>query len=95
MEKFAQRRPTVIDFDDRIQMYYKIQNDISQQPLEKEVEFVRLHLGPLSRSLQDNARQWILSLGKILNDSARESLLALKTELEVNYNMILISFLLI
>ena len=91
MEKFAQRRPTVIDFDDRIQMYYKIQNDISQQPLEKEVEFVLLHLGPLSRSLQDNARQWILSLGKILNDSARESLLALKAELEVNYNMILIT----
>ena len=84
MEKFAQRKPTVIGFDDRIQVYCKIQDDINQQSQEKEIAFVLLHLGPLIRSLQDNARQWILSLGKILNESARESLMALKNEIEVH-----------
>ena len=47
------------------------------------MEFVLLHLGPLSRSLQEIARQWVLSLGKLLNDSARENLMSLKEELEV------------
>ena len=84
MEKFAQRHPTCIHFDDQIQKYTAVQKEIAKQPLKKEVEFVLLHLEPLSRSLQDNARQWILSLGKLLNTSADEELRKLNDELQVS-----------
>ena len=47
------------------------------------MEFVLLHLEPLSRSLQDNARQWVLSLGKLLNTSAEDELRKLQEELNV------------
>lgn len=45
-----------------------------------------LHLDPLARALQENARNWVTSLGKLLNDSAKESLTKLNTELEVRVN---------
>lgn len=86
MEKFAQRHPTCIHFDDQIQKYTIVQKEIAKQPPKKEVEFVLLHLEPLARSLQDNARQWILSLGKLLNTSASEELKNLLDELQVQCN---------
>lgn len=49
----------------------------------KDVEFVRLHLGPLSRSLQESARQWVESLGKLMKDTVEEGMNQLNTELEV------------
>ena len=73
----------MIDFDERIQVYCKIQQDIADQSQEKDIEFIHLQLHPLINSLRDNAQQWILSLGKILNESTREALTGLKTELEV------------
>ena len=30
----------------------------------KEVDFIRLHLGPLAESVQENANAWVTSLGK-------------------------------
>ena len=30
----------------------------------KEVDFIRLHLGPLAESVQDNANAWVTSLGE-------------------------------
>ena len=67
-----------------MQAYTNLQTDIAQQPIVKEVEFVRLHLGPLSRSLQESARQWVISLGRLMNDSAKQSLLELKEKLDVS-----------
>ena len=66
-----------------MQAYSSIQADIIQQPTVKEVQFVLLHLGPLSRSLQGSARQWVESLGKLMNDSAHKSMTELVEELEV------------
>ena len=31
----------------------------------KEVDFIRLHLGPLAESVQENANAWVTSLGEI------------------------------
>lgn len=67
-----------------MQAYTNLQIDIAQQPTVKEVEFVRLHLGPLFRSLQENARQWVVSYGRLLNDSAKQSLFELKEKLDVS-----------
>ena len=42
---------------------------------------MRLHMGPLTSSVIEHARQWIQVLGKMLHESAKESLIALKKEL--------------
>ena len=67
-----------------MQAYTTIQNDILQQPTVREIQFVRLHLGPLSRSLQESARQWVVSLGKSMNESAHQNMKQLTEELEVS-----------
>lgn len=42
---------------------------------------VRLNLQPLARAVQEHARGWVLSLGKLLKDSAKENLYSLNSEL--------------
>lgn len=59
------------------------QEGIRSQPDNKLMEFIYLNLTPLKTSLLDSAQQWIVSLGKALNESAKDSLINLKTELEV------------
>lgn len=48
------------------------------------MEFLKLNLDPLATTIQANARAWVKELGKMLNESAKENLLALKGEIEVN-----------
>ena len=43
-----------------IKLFFQVGN----QPMVKEVDFIRLHLGPLAESVQDNANAWVTSLGK-------------------------------
>jgi len=50
-------------------------------------------MGPLASSVKENAKQWIGCLGKILRDSAKESLFKLRDELDVSYSRHLIDFL--
>lgn len=51
--------------------------------MTRDGDFMRLNLEPLATTIQANARAWVKELGKMLNDSARENLMTLKTELEV------------
>ena len=37
---------------------------VGNQPMVKEVDFIRLHLGPLAESVQENANAWVTSLGE-------------------------------
>ncbi len=64
-------------------VYSSVAVEVASHPLTKEVEFALLDMDPLSRALQENARCWVTSLGKLLNDSARESLTRLATKIEV------------
>ncbi len=64
-------------------VYSSVAVEVASHPLTKEVEFALLDMDPLSRALQENARCWVTSLGKFLNDSARESLTRLATKIEV------------
>ncbi|KAE8635010.1 hypothetical protein XENTR_v10002490 [Xenopus tropicalis] len=82
MEKFAARRPSCVAYDEKLQFYSKISLEVTQQPLIKDVQCIRLYLGPLAYTVQENARAWVNSLGHLLNESAREELYKLKDELE-------------
>jgi dynein heavy chain len=75
-----------VAFDDKLQYYYKTIDEVDIQPLVKDQECIRLHMGPLASSVKDNAKQWIECLGKILRESAKETLFKLRDELDVSYS---------
>ena len=83
LEKFAQRRPSCEAYDEKMHFYTGVAAEIDSQPSTEVVEFALLNTQPVACSLKTNARLWVSSLGKKLNDSAREKLTQLKTELEV------------
>ncbi|XP_069922194.1 dynein axonemal heavy chain 10 isoform X1 [Oryctolagus cuniculus] len=82
MEKFAARKPACVLYDEKLQFYSKIASEVMRHPLTKDEHCVRLQLGPLASTVQENAKSWVISLGRLLNDSAREELHSLHEEME-------------
>lgn len=83
MERFAAEKPSCVTFDDEFQLYKKVAQDVTQEPLIKDEQFIRLHLAPLACTVQENIRGCVISLGKVLNESAREELFSLQKEIQV------------
>ncbi|NXX60600.1 DYH10 protein, partial [Scopus umbretta] len=83
MEKLATEKPACIAFDEELQFYMKVAQEVTQQPLIKDEQFIRLQLAALAYTVQENARGWMISLGKLLNESAREELFSLQEEIQV------------
>ena len=52
--------------------------------MTKDIDFVHLNIEPLAISIQNTAKEWTKSFGTLLNDSAKENLFSLKSELEVS-----------
>ncbi|KAM9259890.1 dynein axonemal heavy chain 10 [Cariama cristata] len=82
MEKLAAEKPACITFDEELQFYTKVAQEVTQQPLIKDEQFIRLQLAPLACTVQENARGWVISFGKLLNESAREELFSLQEEIQ-------------
>ncbi|XP_072908128.1 dynein axonemal heavy chain 10 [Hemitrygon akajei] len=82
VEKFAARNPSCVRYDEKLQFYTRINEEVAQQPLVKDEQCIRLQLRPLAFSIQENANAWVQSLGKCLNESAKRELYSLKHELE-------------
>ncbi|NXF28951.1 DYH10 protein, partial [Nyctibius bracteatus] len=83
MERLAAEKPSCVAFDEELQFYMKVAQEVTQQPLFKDEQFIRLQLAPLAYTVQENARGWVFSLGKLLNEFAREELFSLQEELQV------------
>ncbi|NXJ48088.1 DYH10 protein, partial [Spizaetus tyrannus] len=83
MERLAAEKPACITFDEELQFYMKVAQEVTQQPLIKDEQFIRLQLSPLAYTVQENAKGWVISLGKLLNESAREELFSLQEEIQV------------
>lgn len=83
IEKFAAKKPACVTFDEKLQFYMKIAQEVTQQPLIKDEQIIRLQMGPLVYMVEENARDWMISLGKLLNESARQELFSLQEEIEV------------
>ncbi|TRY94050.1 hypothetical protein DNTS_011956 [Danionella cerebrum] len=81
MEKFAAKKPSCVMYDEKFQFYFKVSNEVAKQPLLKNEHIIRLNLEPLARTIQENIQAWVSSLGKLLNDSAREELYNVRNEL--------------
>ncbi|XP_062814743.1 dynein axonemal heavy chain 10 isoform X2 [Anolis carolinensis] len=82
MEKFAAKKPACAVFDEKLQFYTKVAVEVMQQPMVKDEKCVRLALAPLAITLQENAKGWVSSLGKLLNESAKETLYNLQENVE-------------
>ena len=74
-------------YDEKMHFYNGVVKDIASLTLDRRVQFAMLHMGPLARSLQENAGHWVMSLGKLLNDSARDHLMTLDRQLDVNIQL--------
>lgn len=83
LEKFAVKKPSCVMYDEKLQFYLHISQEVVQQPLAKDEHIIRLNLEPLRRTVLENAQDWVTSLGRLLNDSAREELYALDNEFQV------------
>ncbi|XP_006149290.1 dynein heavy chain 10, axonemal [Tupaia chinensis] len=83
MEKFAARKPPCVAYDEKLQFYAKVAAEVMRHPLVKDDHCIRLQLGPLASTVQENAKSWVISLGKLLNESAREELHSLHEEMEL------------
>uniref|UniRef100_A0A8C6RAH3 Dynein, axonemal, heavy chain 10 n=1 Tax=Nannospalax galili TaxID=1026970 RepID=A0A8C6RAH3_NANGA len=82
MEKFAAKKPPCVAYDEKLQFYSKIAADVMRHPLVKDEHCIRLQLGPLASAVQEKAKSWVISLGKLLNESAKEELFSLRDEIE-------------
>ena len=83
MEKFASKKPPCVSYDDKLQFYAKVHHDVLTEPLVRTEHMIQLNLAPLVHTVQESAQAWISSLGRLLNQSAREDLLSLREEFTV------------
>uniref|UniRef100_A0A287AF97 Dynein axonemal heavy chain 10 n=1 Tax=Sus scrofa TaxID=9823 RepID=A0A287AF97_PIG len=82
MEKFAAKKPPCVAYDEKLQFYSRITSEVMHHRLIKDEHCVRLQLGPLAHTVQEHAKSWVFSLGRLLNESAREELHNLHEEME-------------
>ncbi|NXR24934.1 DYH10 protein, partial [Cinclus mexicanus] len=83
LHRLAAEKPACVIFDEHLQFYMKVVQEVTQQPLIKDEQFIRLQLAPLASAVQENAKSWVMSLGKLLNELAREELFSLHDEIQV------------
>ncbi|XP_041266334.1 dynein heavy chain 10, axonemal [Onychostruthus taczanowskii] len=82
LDRLAAEKPRYVVFDEHLQFYMKVAQEVTQCPLIKDEQFIRLQLAPLASAVQENAKSWMMSLGKLLNKLAREELFSLQDEIQ-------------
>ncbi|KAF2987534.1 hypothetical protein EK904_013207 [Melospiza melodia maxima] len=81
LDRLAAQKPPCVVFDEHLQFYMTVTQEVTQGPLVKDEQFIRLQLAPLASAVKGTARNWMLSLGKLLNESAKEELRCLQDEI--------------
>ncbi|KAI9009714.1 dynein heavy chain and region D6 of dynein motor-domain-containing protein [Gaertneriomyces semiglobifer] len=74
LDKFAQKKPSVVNYDERLAFYSKLAKDVEAQPTLKDIDFIRIISSPLQDAIYKEAQAWIRSTGTYLNTMAKESL---------------------
>ncbi|XP_076363131.1 dynein heavy chain at 89D isoform X2 [Tachypleus tridentatus] len=81
-EKFAAKLPSIVAFDDKFQYYFKRIKQVEVVPKVRNEGCIRVQLFPVGEAVENHAREWILLLGRHLNDCARNSMQSLNTQFE-------------
>ena len=74
LEKFAQKKPSVINYDDKLIFYSKLAKDVDGQASVKDIDFIRVVTTPLQAAIHSEATGWIYSIGCHLNAFSKEGL---------------------
>jgi dynein heavy chain len=77
LEKFAQKKPSFILYDEKLTFYSKLAKDVDSQATSNNIDFVYVSSSSLQQSIHAEAISWINSIGKLLNDMARQGYVAL------------------
>ncbi|KAI8922930.1 hypothetical protein BC831DRAFT_55734 [Entophlyctis helioformis] len=78
LEKFAQKKPSVVNYDDKLMFYAKLAKDVDSQQSTKDIDFVRVISTPLQAAIHSEATSWVVSIGKHLNSVCKEGLAVLQ-----------------
>ncbi|KAJ3114591.1 Dynein heavy chain 10, axonemal [Phlyctochytrium bullatum] len=89
LEKFAQKKPTVGAYDEKLAYYTKLAKDVESQVVVKDIDFMRVVSAPLRSAIHNEAQGYVdevlmeLSVftGKHLNNLAKEGLHAIQEKL--------------
>ncbi|KAJ2996626.1 Dynein heavy chain 10, axonemal [Globomyces sp. JEL0801] len=73
LEKFAQKKPTPVDYDEKLMFYSKLAKDVEAQPTTKYSDFLMIIANPLQHSILTEAISW-LKIGGNLNMVCLESM---------------------
>jgi dynein heavy chain len=63
LEKFAQKKPTPVQYDEKLIFYEKMAKEVEAQAPSKDIGFIRINSGPLQSSIQEEAKKWVFSIG--------------------------------
>ncbi|KAI9223372.1 dynein heavy chain and region D6 of dynein motor-domain-containing protein [Blastocladiella britannica] len=74
LEKFAVKKPTCAQYDEKLLFYIKLNKDVDSQPTARDVDFIRVVLVPLKIAVQREANLWIETIGKFLHGMAQQGL---------------------
>jgi dynein heavy chain, axonemal len=65
LEKFAQKKPSVVMFDEKLTFYSKLARDVDGQLSVKDVDFMRIISSPLKSAIHVEAMNWIYAIGEL------------------------------
>lgn len=65
LEKFAQKHPNAVQYDEKLAFYSKMARDVEMQVAIKDIAFVRVFSTSLQKSIYEEAQQWVLCIGII------------------------------
>lgn len=78
LEKFSQKKPTPVHYDDKLIFYAKLAKDVEAQLATKDIDFIRIIGNSLQQAIHNEATSWVTCIGANLNTVCHDSL----TELE-------------
>ena len=81
MEKFSNKQHSCMDYDDMLQTYSRLVEEIKSKPVFYYESCIRLNLTPLQKSVQEHAQSWLTGIGNLLNTSTLKNLVELEEQL--------------
>lgn len=63
LEKFVQKKPSIVNYDEKLTFYSKLSKDIDTQSPIKDIDFIRVIYSPLQAAIQSEASSWVAAIG--------------------------------
>ena len=80
--KFLERQPSCVDFDAKLLYYSLLERQIAQRENTTNFNCLQITLKPIKASLLNETHEWIICLGKLLEETAKEELYKLQATLD-------------